>query len=327
MAGANRIHKPHRGSMQFWPHKRAKRAYARVRSWKATADLKLLGFLGYKAGMTHIIMKDPNANSHTKGMDLMVPVTVIECPPMKVYSARYYKMGEDGLEVIDEVYSKKYEKELSRKIKPAKKEGKTPEDFDEVRVVAYTQPSMTGIGKKNPDLIEISIGGKDLKSKSDFALSLLEKDIKVSDVLKDGVVVDVRSVNKGKGFCGTIKKFGVKRLQHKAEKKKRGIGNLGSWHPKKVQYTVAQPGKFGYHLRTEYNKMNLLIGCKPELINPKGGFLHYGLVKNDYILIKGSVPGPAKRAVTVTEAMRPPLKFKQIQPQISYVSQESKQGR
>ena len=91
MAGADRMHRPHRGSMQFWPRKRAKRAYARVHSWKEASEKKLLAFLGYKAGMTHILMKDIDPNSHTKNMQLATAVTVIECPPLKAYGVRFYK--------------------------------------------------------------------------------------------------------------------------------------------------------------------------------------------------------------------------------------------
>ncbi|MBW2999343.1 50S ribosomal protein L3, partial [Candidatus Woesearchaeota archaeon] len=75
---------PRSGSMQYWPRKRAKRAYARVRSWAAGKEPKLLGFAGYKAGMSHISFTDPRKSSTTKGMEITWPVTIIECPPVKV---------------------------------------------------------------------------------------------------------------------------------------------------------------------------------------------------------------------------------------------------
>ena len=56
----------------------------------------------------------------------------------------------------------------------------------------------------------------------------------------------------------------------------------------------------GYHQRTEINKQNLLIDSDPAKVNPKAGFLHYGLIKNDYIILKGSIPGPPKRAIILT---------------------------
>ena len=320
------MHRPHRGSMQFWPRKRAKRVYARVHSWKETSEQKLLGFLGYKAGMTHILMKDTNPNSHTKNMQLATAVTIVECPPMKVYGVRFYQDTVYGTKLVGEIRTKKVDKEFARKTKAGKKEGSKPEHFDDVRIIVYTQPKRTGIGKKKPELMEMAVGGKNAHDKAAFAESLLDKEIKINDVFKAGQLLDIHSVTKGKGFQGTVKRFGVGIRQHKAEKTKRGIGTLGSWTPKRVQYTVAQPGKMGNHLRTEFNKLSLKIGDKPEEVNPKGGFLHYGIVKNDYIIIKGSIPGSTKRAITLTEPMRIPKNHKPILIEISYVSTESKQG-
>jgi len=320
-----RKHHPRRGSLQFWPHKRSKKHCARVRTWATVKENKLLGFLGYKVGMTHLLVKDNNPNSHLKDRDIFTPVTVIECPPMKVYSIRYYLENEDNdQEIVSEVFSKKVDKELKRKITASKKDNKAPEKFDRVTATVYSQVSKTGIGKKKPDLIEVGIGGNDLQVLSEYALTLLDKEIKISEVFKDSQFVDVHSLTKGKGFTGVIKKYGAKRLNHKSEKKIRGIGTLGAWTPSTVPYTAAQPGKWGYHLRTVYNKTSVKVGNKPEEINPKGGFVRYGLVKNDYMLIKGSVPGASKRPVTITEAIR--IKNKMYDQEIKYVSLESKQG-
>tara|TARA_Y100000310_G_scaffold342215_1_gene444365 strand:- start:10506 stop:11474 length:969 start_codon:yes stop_codon:yes gene_type:complete len=317
-------HHPRRGSLQFWPHRRSRKHSARVRTWAEIKDAKALGFIGYKVGMTHVLVKDENPNSHRKDMQVFTPVTVLECPPLKVYGVRYYLQDEEGQsKVIAELRSKKTEKELVRKIKPAKKEHKIPESFDRVMLIVYTQPKLTGIGKKKPDMVELAVGGGSLEEQSTYAQSLLDTEIKLSDVIKAPQFIDVHAVTKGKGFSGVVKKFGVKLLNHKSEKTKRGIGTMGAWTPKSVSYTVAQCGKWGYHLRTEYNKVAMKIGDKPEEINPKGGFVRYGVVKNDYLLIKGSVPGAFKRPVTVTEAIRTKKKLHPVN--ITYTSLESKQ--
>ncbi len=317
-------HHPRRGSLQFWPHTRSKKHTARVRDWAPVTESKVLGFVGYKVGMTHVLAKEENKNSPRKTLDVFTPVTIIECPPMKVYSIRYYKRNENyALQLISEVFSKKHEKELSRRLVPSKKQGTVPEQFDAIRITAYTQPKLLGIGKKKPDLVELGVGGKTLEEKSSFAQTLLDGEIKVSDVLKEQQWIDSHSVTKGKGFTGVVKKFGVKTLQHKSEKGTRGIGTLGAWHPNQVQFTVAQSGKWGYHLRTEYNKTCMKVSDKPEEINPKGGFVRYGLVKNDYILVKGSIAGASKRPITLTEAIRPKKKL-HASP-ISHISLESRQ--
>lgn len=316
---------PRKGSLQFWPRKRAKRIYPRINSIKHS-QLKPLGFIGYKAGMTHIMMVDPNKNSMTKNQPIFCPVTVIECPPLKIVSIKYYKDSHEGLKLISEIQAEKLDKELERKIAIPKKrkvnEPKT-EDIYEVRIVVQTQPKLTGIGKKKPELLEVPIGGKDVKEKIDYAKSLLGKEIKINEIFKEGQEVDVHAVTKGKGFQGTVKRFGVSIRQHKAEKVKRGTGTLGAWTPKRVPYSVGQPGKMGYHTRTDFNKLSLKIGNNPTEINPKGGFNHYGLIKNDYLLLKGSVPGSAKRPIEITEPQRPSLKAVQP-PQITYISLESK---
>ncbi len=58
---------PHHGSLQFWPRKRAKRVYARVRSKVSSKDAKALEFAGYKVGMTHLAVNDNRPKSTTKG--------------------------------------------------------------------------------------------------------------------------------------------------------------------------------------------------------------------------------------------------------------------
>ncbi len=189
-------------------------------------------------------------------------------------------------------------------------------------MIVYTQPRLIGL-KKKPELFELGIGGKDNKARLDYAQGLLTKEIKISDVFKENQFIDTHSVTKAKGFQGTVKRFGVKIRQHKSEKTKRGIGNLGAWTPKRTSWTVAQAGKMGFHQRTEHNKLSLKVSSDPKDINPKGGFLNYGLVKGDYILLKGSVAGTRKRLITLTEPSRAPEKM--LQYEISLISTSSKQ--
>ncbi len=318
-------HHPHRGSLQYWPRKRARRAYARVHSWAKSNEPKLLGFVGYKVGMTHVESSTMFPHSLKEKDGIVYAATVIECPPIKPYSLRFYKKTYDGTELVSEFFSKKTDKELKRKLHPSKKEGSIPEDYDFLRLVVYTQPKLTGIGKKKPEVMEIEIGGSDKSEILEYAKGLLDKEIKVSDVFKEGQQLDVHGISKGKGFQGTVKRFGVKIRQHKSEKTKRGTGNLGAWTPKKVSHTISQPGKMGFHQRTDYNKMCLKIGNDPNEINQKGGFLHYGFVKNDYILLKGSVVGSSKRAIILLDAIRP-MKRKVQTAKINYISTSSKQG-
>jgi len=305
--------------MQFWPRKRAKSETPRIRTWNYDKKNNVFGFAGYKAGMTHVLIKD-NSNATTKGEVISNAVTVIECPPIKPLCLRFYKKTDYGTIVVYDVYAKNIDKNVLRRTRIGKKNIDFPSDYDFARLVVYTQPGLAGFGKKIPDIFEIGIGyGKD---DIESTKGLLEKEIKISDVFKQGQYIDVHAVTKGKGFQGTVKRFGVTIRQHKSEKTKRGIGTLGPWHPRRVRFTVPQSGKMGYHLRTEYNKQVIMIGNDASKINVKGGFMHYGNVNNDYVLLKGSVPGPDKRVIIMTEGQR---QRKQLIPEIRHVSQESKQ--
>ncbi|MBW3001810.1 50S ribosomal protein L3 [Candidatus Woesearchaeota archaeon] len=319
---------PRKGSMQVWPRKRAKSETVRVRSWAKSKDAKPLGFPGYKAGMTHILITDNRANSITKGEDIRFPVTVIECPPIKLIGFTLYKKDAYGLHASSQILADKLDKELAKKFPLPKKSKKKVsdvkiEEYADLMLLVQTQPKLTGIGKKKPEIFELGIGG-DLNAKFDFVKNNLGKELKVEDVLQEGMLLDSHAVTRGKGFQGPVKRFGVAIRQHKSEKTKRGPGSLGPWHGK-LNWTVSNAGQMGYHQRVDYNKWLLKIGNKPEEINPKGGFLHYGDVKNNYILVKGSIQGPAKRMIKLIQAVRPDPKVPKEAPAISYVSLEAKQ--
>ncbi len=64
----------------------------------------------------------------------------------------------------------------------------------------------------------------------------------------------------------------------------------------------------GYHIRTEYNKQILTMGDDGQDVTPAGGITKYGVVKEKYLLLKGSVAGPRKREVVLTQSIRPNAK-------------------
>lgn len=323
-------HNPRHGSMQYWPRKRAARAYPRVRSWVAAKEALPLGFSGYKVGMTHVMLVDNRAKSLSKGQEIAVPVTVLECPPVKIAALRFYKKTLQGSKVVKEI-NVKVDKELKRKITSAKKTGETeldainPQEYSTMRILVYTQPKFTGIGKKKPELFELALGGSPTEQLA-YAKQQLGKEIRVSEVFKAGQLVDTVAVTKGKGFQGPVKRFGVSLRSHKSEKTKRGPASLGAWCGQAhMMYRVAHAGQMGYHTRTEWNKWIIKISDKPEEINPKGGFIRYGNVKSDYILIKGSVQGATKRLIRFNKPKRPDQLVPKEAPTLTYSSLESKQ--
>ncbi|MBS3134348.1 50S ribosomal protein L3 [Candidatus Woesearchaeota archaeon] len=298
-----RAHKPRSGSLQFWPRKRARRIYPRIRSWGKTEKANLLGFIGYKVGITQIQGIDQNPNRKIKD-PIVTAATIIECPPLKGLSARYYKKTNNGLKVIGETLAEKLDKSLARKIRlPKKVANKEIKEYDDIRLLMYTQPGLTSIGKKKPEIMEVALSGSK-EEKLELVHKYLNSEIKVSDIFKDNTFVDIHAVTKGYGFQGSVKRYGIALKSHKSEKTRRSVGNMGSWTPKKVSFRVPQHGQTGYHTRTEYNKFIYKISNNLLDVNPKSGFLHYGFIKNDYVIIKGSIAGPVKRPVKFTFPIR-----------------------
>ncbi|MCJ2534274.1 MAG: 50S ribosomal protein L3 [Candidatus Thermoplasmatota archaeon] len=304
----------------------------KIKSWPEGNDKpKIQGFLGYKAGMTHAFVVDYRPTSTTSGREVIMPVSVVETPPLKIAAVRAYKKTLNGLQTVGEKWASKLDPELSKKLPLTKKEKKINWDFtkdaDEIRVIIYTQPKLvTSVPKKIPEIREMRISGGSIEEQIKYAKEILGKELKINDAVKEGDMIDTIAVTKGKGFQGAVKRWGVKLLTHKNSKHRRMIGTAGSWHPNWIQRTVPQAGQMGYHQRTEYNKRVLKVGENGEEITPAGGFPHYGVIKNSYILVHGSIPGPTKRLISLRDAVRYQRGVKVEKPEISYISTTSKQG-
>lgn len=293
---------PRKGSLQYWPRKRASKFLPSV-NWDAIkSDSKLKGFICYKAGMVSAYVKDETNNSMTKGKKIIIPATVIECPPMKIFSIRFYKNGK----VAKEVLAENIDKELKRKIKLPKTVKKIEGfegDYDDVQVLCYSVVKKTGV-KKTPDLSEIAIGGS-YEDKIKFIKENITKEILVSNVFEKGNLVDCRGLTKGKGLVGPVKRFGITLKSHKSEKGQRRPGSLGPWHPTRVSFRAPQAGQLGMFTRVVYNNKVLDIGKANDSVK---GIKNYGDVKTDYIIINGSIQGAAKRQLIATTALRPTKK-------------------
>ena len=325
-------HHPRRGSMGFSPRKRAKKQTPHIKSWSnGNNKPKIQGFLGYKAGMTHAFVVDYRPTSTTSGREVIMPVSVVETPPIKIVAVRAYKKVLHGLLTTGEIWAEKLDSELLKKLTTYKKQAKKNWDFtkdaDDIRVIVHTQPKLvTGIPKKTPEIREMRIGGGSINDKIKYAKEILGKDLKIKEAINEGDMLDIVAITKGKGFQGHVKRWGVKLLTHKNSKHRRMIGTAGSWHPNWIQSTVPQAGQMGYHQRTEYNKRVLKIGDNGEDITPSGGFPHYGIIRNSYILVHGSIPGPTKRLISMRDAIRYQRGVKIEKPEVTYISATSKQG-
>lgn len=338
--GHRRQSAPRHGSLRFMPRKRATYFKGRIRNWQdIDGDPRFLGFAGFKAGMTHIAYIEDQKTSPFFGKELMKAVTIVETPPIILFGIKIYKKDEYGLRCVGEIMAKDLKKELSRKIKLPNPENYDLEekiklirskitDNSEIRGLFHTIPQNASMPRIKPDIMEIKVsGGANSEEKFNYALERLGQEFRIRDIFNEGELIDVIGVSKGKGVQGPVKRFGIKLLPRKTRGTKRGVGCIGPWHPARVLYTVARMGQMGFHQRIEYNKRIMKISENGEEINPKGGFINYGLVKGDYIMILGSVPGPKKRLIRLRNPIRPKRNLVVSEPTITYVSRQSQQRK
>lgn len=328
------------GSLAYSPRKRALSQVPKYHAWPAfEGEPALQGFAGYKVGMTHIVMVDDHAKGPNEGKDIMVPVTVVEVPDMRVAAIRVYRHDTYGNHAMTEIWADNLESDLGRRINLPKNysrdevEKKARDAIEagkivDVFAITYTRPALlTGVPKKVPDLMETRIDGGSIAERFDFGLSTLGKDVDIRGLFQPGQYTDVTAITKGKGTQGPVKRWGVhlRKRKHSRGGKERHVGTLGPWTPHHVRWQVPMMGQLGYQQRTEYNKRILRIGEDGSDVTPAGGFLHYGEVRNRYVLIKGSLPGPSKRLVRIRHAIRLG-EHKIREPVIEFVSRQSKQG-
>eukprot|EP00408_Alexandrium_pacificum_P033706 CAMPEP_0171276096 /NCGR_PEP_ID=MMETSP0790-20130122/63664_1 /TAXON_ID=2925 /ORGANISM="Alexandrium catenella, Strain OF101" /LENGTH=245 /DNA_ID=CAMNT_0011745185 /DNA_START=23 /DNA_END=760 /DNA_ORIENTATION=+ len=103
------------------------------------------------------------------------------------------------------------------------------------------------------------------------------------------------------------------------ERRDRGdrVGR-GMLRPVRQRASVPRSGQKGYGHRTEINKKIYRIGkavkddphgamtendLTEKGITPMGGFLHYGEVSQDWIMLKGTIMGPKKRIITLRKSL------------------------
>ncbi|MEM2919581.1 MAG: 50S ribosomal protein L3 [Candidatus Nitrosocaldus sp.] len=314
---------PRRGSLAYLPRARARSIESRIRTWPSidAKEPRLLGFAGFKAANIHLISIDDRERTPNFGKPLMSRATVIAAPPMRVIGIRAYEKTVYGLRSLFDIYADGLPKELSRKVKIKPTEQSIVNDIKlddahELRAVVAVTPRAAGLEQKKPFVFEVGVGGGDIKAQFEYLKNLLGKDVRISDVFKIGEYVDVSAITKGKGFEGPVTRWGIKRKQHKSRKSVRAVGTLGPISPATVMYTVPRAGQRGFHQRLEYNKRILMVASADEHnLTPKGGFMHFGVLKGDYIVVRGSVAGAIKRLVKLRYAIRPKVK-KVVEPRI-----------
>jgi len=368
---------PRHGSLGFAPRKRTRHHRGRVRSFPRDDPSKephLTAFMGYKAGMTHILREVNKPGSKLHKRETVEPVTIIECPPMVVVGVVGYVETPRGLRTLTTVWAKFIDESCKRRFYKnwyrAKKKAfdryaaritsdgnkDQEEELDRmkkfcsvIRVLAHTQIKKVGLRQKKAHLMEIQVNGGSTAEKVDWAFDLFERKVSVDGVFSQNDMVDVIGVTKGKGVKGVINRFGTRRLQRKTHRGNRKVACIGAWHPPRVSWAVARAGQRGYGHRTEINKKIYRIGkaavdektekgkfnpnastpadLTKKTITPLGGFPHYGVVNEDFIMLKGGVMGPKKRVITIRKTLIPQTKRAALEEiQLKWIDTASKFG-
>jgi large subunit ribosomal protein L3e len=212
-----------------------------------------------------------------------------------------------------------------------------------VRVIAHTQPNRLHLHQRKANVLEIQVNGGNATAKVDFALGLFEKPFEVGTVFKESELLDAIAVTKGHGYEGVTHRWGTTKLRRKTHKGLRKVACIGAWHPARVGFTVPRAGQNGFHHRTELNKKIFKIGesleqnknnagCAGDVtekeITPMGGFPHYGRVREQFLLIKGSVPGPKKRPLVLRKPLiTPTSRISKEAITLKFIDTSSKLGR
>jgi len=297
--------------------------------------------------MTHVLREVERPGSKLHKKEVIEAVTIIETPPMRVVGVVGYIDTPRGLRALTTVWAQKLDANTLRRFyknwATAKKKAfsKYQKNFSAqttqvslnrikkyctvVRVIATTQMNlMFNYRQQKNHVVEIQVNGGSVEQKVDFAYGLFEKEVRVDSVFKQNENLDVLGVTKGKGFQGVIKRFGVKHLQKKSHRGYRKVGCVGAWHPSRIRWNVPRAGQLGYHHRTEMNKKIYRIGkgarqgstnnastsadLTDKTITPLGGFPHYGVVRDDFLMVKGCIVGPKKKVVLLRRPLFPQTK-------------------
>jgi large subunit ribosomal protein L3e len=100
---------PRAGHLGYTPKRRTKKTKATIRSFPKDDKSKpvhLTAFMGYKAGMTHIVRTiEKREGKKTIKKDTVDPVTIIETPPMKIVGLVGYIDTPRGLRAFSTVWA------------------------------------------------------------------------------------------------------------------------------------------------------------------------------------------------------------------------------
>merc|ERR1712216_102313 len=321
---------PRHGSLGFLPRKRCSKGKGKIKSFPKDNSLSPCHFtasIGYKAGMTHLVREVTSPGSKLNKKDVVEAVTIVETPPIKIVGIIGYLKTARGLRSFKTIWStnlpdsfyRNYYKNWYKSKRKAFSQNKSRYDCSQknlekiikycsvIRCIGASGVIKTGLKQKKADIIEIQINGGSLLEKVNFSKKILGKEVSISDIFIQDETIDIIGVTKGKGFAGVITRWGVTKLPRKTHRGARKVACVGSWNPRRVSYTVSRAGQNGFHHRTQLNIKIYRVGKSddlknaftdfentPKKITPMGGFPRYGVIRTDFLILKGCLVGSKK---------------------------------
>merc|ERR1712020_470217 len=217
-------------------------------------------FMGYKAGMTHIVREVDRPGSKVNKKEVVEACTIIETPPMVAIGVVGYIETPRGLRALKTVWAEHIGEEAKRRFyknwSQSKKKAFTKsctkwaddlgkkeieKDLSQmkkycttIRIIVHTQMKILRRRQKKAHIMEVQLNGGSIADKVDFARNHFEKEVPVGAVFAQDEMIDVIGVTKGHGFKGVTSR---------------------------IQFTVPRAGQKGYHHRTEINKKIYRMGA------------------------------------------------------------------
>merc|ERR1711936_1242224 len=280
---------PRHGSLKFLPKKRCTRPRGTPKSFPkddASKPIHLTAFIGFRAGMTHVVREAAKPGSAINKKEVVECATIVETPPLKVVGVTGYINTADGPRSIKTVWAAHLSDEVRRRFyknwafskkkafsKASKRweseDGKKSIDKDldllkkyavSIRAICHTQMKDLSLRQKKAHLIEIQVNGGSIAEKVDWCKDNFEKEVAVNSVFNSDEMIDCIGITKGRGYHGVTSRWHTKKLPRKTHRGLRKVACIGAWHPSRVSFSVARSGQNGYHHRTELNKKVYAIG-------------------------------------------------------------------
>merc|ERR1712193_226504 len=315
MGSHRKFEAPRHGSKGFLPKKRSKRHRGKPKSFPKddpSQKVHLTCFMGYKAGMSHIVRELDRLGSKMNKKEIVEAVTIIETPPIMCIGVVGYIETPRGLRALKTIWAEHIGEEAKRRFyknwSQSKKKAftksctKWADDLGKkeiekdlaqmkkyctvIRVLVHTEMKILRRRQKKAHIMEVQLNGGSIADKVDFARNHFEKEVPVGAVFAQDEMMDIIGVTKGHGYEGVTSRWHTKKLPRKTHKGLRKVACIGAWHPARVGFSVARAGQKGYHHRTEINKKIYRMG---KGVHQEGGKVVKNNASTEYDLTEKTI--------------------------------------